>query len=80
MMTTWEPLRKRGVNHANDHMLKTLAVSVGLSVSEWGASSGEKHSSANESKPRERTAHFRRRGMRGKVWRKERVQMMEAMV
>lgn len=33
-MTTWDPLRKRGVSHANDHMLKMLAVSVGFSVFE----------------------------------------------
>lgn len=58
VMTTWDPLRKRGVIHANDHMLNTLAVSVGFSVFGSGLSSGEMHSRAKESNPRKRTAHF----------------------
>lgn len=59
VMTTWDPLCKRGVNHANDHILNMLAVSVGFSMFGSGESSGEMHSSAKESNPRKRTAHFK---------------------
>lgn len=33
VMMVFDPLRKKGVSHENDQILKTFAVSMGLSVS-----------------------------------------------
>jgi hypothetical protein len=57
-MTTWDPLRKRGVSRADDHMLDMLAVSVGFSVFGSGVSSGEMHPRGKQ--PQKEVSPFQR--------------------